>query len=254
MTMNCFPAVIRPAARRMTRSARQPSPSAAAVASAVDGGAPHAEQAPSAVGEHGQLFVSSDASGVIIAIGRDSFGNWCSRMVAQGQARISASSLLNDLGAAETPHASPPAACHGARASRRSASWHDESVSRLDGEEEARRLARAIAADIKLYNAQSSPEDRALAVEEGRELYRARVASELLPLYDAALLEQGIAGASSASSAAEEPSLGGGVSPAPRAPASFFEEQAPKAASGSPMLAIAIAAIVLVALLAFLAR
>lgn len=61
----------------------------------------------------------------------------------------------------------------------------------IDSEEGARRLARAIAADIRLYNAERLARGEPLESEldEGRALFRGRVVEELHPLIETALAE-----------------------------------------------------------------
>jgi|HubBroStandDraft_3_1064219.scaffolds.fasta_scaffold331907_1 hypothetical protein len=81
----------------------------------------------------------------------------------------------------------------------------------IDSEESARRLAQAVIADIRLYNADEiaagvSVDD---AIAEGRALYQKRVAPALHPLFEAALAESPLgAGA-----------LGRGLAPGPVVPA-----------------------------------
>jgi hypothetical protein len=69
-------------------------------------------------------------------------------------------------------------------------------VDAIDSEEKARRLARAILADIQLYNAETIARggDLTDVIAEGRALYRGRVVPELHPLFEAMLDEAPFAG------------------------------------------------------------
>jgi hypothetical protein len=65
---------------------------------------------------------------------------------------------------------------------------------RIDSEEAARRLARVIVSDIKLYNPGRSAGDRDLTsqINDGRMLFRTRVATTLVPLFDDVLAGSGL--------------------------------------------------------------
>jgi hypothetical protein len=64
-------------------------------------------------------------------------------------------------------------------------------VSLIESEEGARRLARAIAADIRLYGSEKLDRGEGLGTElnEGRALFRKRVVPALYPLLEAAFVE-----------------------------------------------------------------
>jgi len=84
---------------------------------------------------------------------------------------------------------------------RRSRYWREETpMPLIETEEAARRLARAIASDLSLYNEEKIVngitndnlfETLAEEIEEGRALYKRRVAPELYPknFYDRALVD-----------------------------------------------------------------
>jgi hypothetical protein len=59
---------------------------------------------------------------------------------------------------------------------------------------QARRLARAIASDIKVYNEDKlrNGEDLTAEIEEGRELFRERATPGMMYHYDAALIDVGL--------------------------------------------------------------
>src|SRR4051794_22242321 len=59
----------------------------------------------------------------------------------------------------------------------------------IESEEAAKRLARVIVSDIEIYNREKfqSGADLTNAIEEGRALFRSRVAPELLPLFTTVL-------------------------------------------------------------------
>jgi len=113
---------------------------------------------------------------------------------------------------------------------------------RIDTEEHASRLARAICADIELYNqdAIAAGQDMTAALEEGRSLYRERVAERLLPIFEQVLAAKGLGAPRGAIEArrAFEPA----ASPHPPLPA-----RTPPRPSASPALAIGIAVLVLAA-------
>jgi hypothetical protein len=60
--------------------------------------------------------------------------------------------------------------------------------------EAARRLARVIISDIKIYNPKKveNGEDLTREIEEGRTLFKARIGADLLPLFEATLEETGL--------------------------------------------------------------
>jgi hypothetical protein len=83
-------------------------------------------------------------------------------------------------------------------ASRRAAPATAPDDKRIADDDRARRLARAIAADIALYNAEDCDRARAsgvptaaltAAVDEGRRLFQERVTPKLHGLYDVAVDE-----------------------------------------------------------------
>lgn len=61
----------------------------------------------------------------------------------------------------------------------------------ISSEDAARRLARAIASDLLLYNQEAfqAGADLGKEVEEGRELFRSRVADSLHPVYEQVVVE-----------------------------------------------------------------
>jgi hypothetical protein len=65
---------------------------------------------------------------------------------------------------------------------------------RIDSEEAARRLARVIVSDIQIYNPGKAIGDSALAsqINDGRNLFRARVSAELAPLFEELLAGNGL--------------------------------------------------------------
>lgn len=83
----------------------------------------------------------------------------------------------------------------------------------IESEEAARRLARVIVSDIEIYNREKfqAGADLTAAIEEGRALFRSRVAPELLPVFTSVLEDR--RGASRKSAAAKR------AQPAPAEPA-----------------------------------
>jgi hypothetical protein len=65
-------------------------------------------------------------------------------------------------------------------------------VSLIEKEDAARRLARALASDIRLYSAEKLQrgEDLSSELAEGRALFRTRVIPELYPVFETVLVEQ----------------------------------------------------------------
>lgn len=126
------------------------------------------------------------------------------------------------------------------------ASW-DAGAMRIETEEHATRLARAICDDILLYNqdAIASGQDMTAAIEEGRNVYRERVAERLLPIFEQALAAKGLGGPRGAIAArhAFEPA----ASPHPPLPA-----RVPPRSSATPALLIGIAVLVAAAVGAWL--
>jgi hypothetical protein len=82
---------------------------------------------------------------------------------------------------------------------------------------QARRLARAIASDIKLYNEDklAGGQDLSAEIDEGRALYRARVDSALMQPYEQAILELGLRGTSRPSRRPPPPGPAQAPTPAP---------------------------------------
>ncbi len=64
-------------------------------------------------------------------------------------------------------------------------------VRRIDSEAVARRLARAILADLRLYNQEKvrGGQDLSDEIDEGRQLYRERVEARFFDLFEAAIAE-----------------------------------------------------------------
>ena len=111
----------------------------------------------------------------------------------------------------------------------------------------ARRLARAIASDIKLYNEEklSRGEDLTAEIEEGRALYCARVDPTLMEPYNQAVLELGLRGAPhSRRQPTPKPRLSANPDPVPPLPhGSAFELRS--AADATPSMVPLVAIVVL---------
>lgn len=64
----------------------------------------------------------------------------------------------------------------------------------IDDEDKARRLARAVASDIRLYHEAelATGADLSQPIAEGRELFESRVVPALHPLFDVVMAEMGV--------------------------------------------------------------
>ncbi|HOU93088.1 MAG TPA: hypothetical protein PLU22_18675 [Polyangiaceae bacterium] len=97
---------------------------------------------------------------------------------------------------------------------------------KIDSEAAARRLARAILADIRLYESEKvrAGEDLSESIEEGRRLFRERVEARLYDRFEAAVAELLPEAAAAVSSTAavtrQAPEARPGI------PESFFREEA----------------------------
>jgi len=100
----------------------------------------------------------------------------------------------------------------------------------IESEEAARRLARVIVSDIEIYNREKfqAGADLTAAIEEGRALFRSRVAPEFLPLFTSVLEDR--RGASRKRAAAAKPATAPATATAPaeRAPASSAPAATPR--------------------------
>src|SRR4051794_2996638 len=96
----------------------------------------------------------------------------------------------------------------------------ERAVRLIDSEEGARRLSRVILSDIELYNKERIRVGASLAseIEEGRRLFRSRVAPDLFPLFETVLADKKFGGGGAASP----------VAAAPAAPAARPVEQRPE--------------------------
>lgn len=124
-------------------------------------------------------------------------------------------------------------------------------MARIESKEGAVRLARAIAADIVLYNSDrvARGEDLSSEIREGRELYESRALPEFHPLFDVALAEHRVPVTASAGTPAPiaTSSTSAGTlapidtSPPSALPAGLFQERVkPRAAGGRGLLLLAI--------------
>jgi hypothetical protein len=82
-------------------------------------------------------------------------------------------------------------------------------VERIDTEAGATRLARAISADILLYNgdAIAKGQDVSAAIAEGRDLFRSRVTESHWHLFDTAFATMSLAAGAAPSGRAEHPEV-----------------------------------------------
>jgi hypothetical protein len=117
----------------------------------------------------------------------------------------------------------------------------------IESQQGAWRLARAIAADIRLYGAEKLARGEVLGdeIEEGRALFRQRVVPSLHPLIEAALAEQQLATGSAAGTLAPVE-----TSPPSALPSGLFEDApsaTPVRARGALPLTLLLAIVVVAA-------
>jgi hypothetical protein len=105
-------------------------------------------------------------------------------------------------------------------------------VARIESKEGAVRLARAIAADIVLYNSEriARGEDLSSEIREGRELYESRALPEFHPLFDVVLAEHRVPLPASTGT----PAPGGTSSPSTGTPAPI-DTRSPTAGTLAPI-------------------